>query len=211
MGRAGRRSGRRPGNQDTRTTILTAASEVFAERGYDAASIRQIATKASVDPALVHHYFGTKEQLFYATVRPPIDPEELVPKLVEGDPNQLGERIINTLLSVWEHPVSGPRFEALLKSAFANRVSARLVKEFFTVQIMRRVGKAIDGIVDPSEVPFRSNLVATQIFGLAAVRYILKFEPLASASREEIVAAIAPNIQRYLTGDVSVELPTQSR
>lgn len=206
MGRPGRRLGRRPGKQDTRTTILTAASEVFAERGYDAASIRQIAMKAGVDPALVHHYFGTKEQLFFATVQPPIDPEELIPKLVEGDPNHLGERIVTTLLSVWENPITGPRFEALLRSAFANRISARLVREFFTVQIMRRVGRAIGEVIDPAEVPFRSNLVATQIFGLAAVRYILKFEPLASADRETVIAAVAPNIQRYLTGDVSAEL-----
>ncbi|MPZ25871.1 MAG: TetR family transcriptional regulator [Micromonosporaceae bacterium] len=198
-----RRTGRRPGKQDTREVILAAAREAFADRGYDGASIRAIATSAGVDPALVHHYFGTKEQLFLATVQPPVDPAELIPKLVAGGVDGLGRRLLETFLSVWEHPVTGPAFEALLRRAFANRVSARLVREFFAVQVIRRAMQSLGGAIDPAEVPLRATLAASQLFGLAVTRYVLRFEPLASAPRETVVAAVAPNLQRYFTGELS--------
>jgi AcrR family transcriptional regulator len=199
-----RRTGRRPGKQDTREVILAAAREVFAERGYDGASIRAIATGAGVDPALVHHYFGTKEQLFTATVQAPIDPAELIPKIVAGGTvDTLGQRLVETFLSVWEHPVSGPAFEALLRGAMANRISARLMREFFAVQVLRRALRNLGTIIDPAEIPLRANLVASQLFGLATIRYVLKFEPLASTARETVIAAVAPNLQRYLTGELA--------
>jgi AcrR family transcriptional regulator len=200
-----RRTGRRPGKQDTREVILAAAREVFAERGYDGASIRAIATGAGVDPALVHHYFGTKEQLFVATVKPPINPAELIPKIIaDGTVDGLATRLLETFLSVWEHPVSGPAFEALLRGAFANRLSARLMREFFAVQVLRRALHNLGTVIDPAEVPLRATLVASQLFGLATVRYVLKFEPLASAPRETVIAAVAPNLQRYLTGELAL-------
>ena len=198
-----RRVGRRPGRQDTRGAILTAARDVFAERGYDGASIRQIATGAGVDPALVHHYFGTKEQLFLAVVQPPINPAELIPQIVAGDPALLGERLVGAFLSVLENPVTGPAFEALLRGAFANRLAGKLIKEFFAVQIIRRVVRELDTVVDAAEVPLRANLAASQMLGLAATRYILKFEPLASAPHEAVISAVAPTLQRYLTGDIT--------
>jgi AcrR family transcriptional regulator len=207
-----RRTGRRPGKQDTREAILAAAREAFAERGYDGASIRAIATSAGVDPALVHHYFGTKEQLFNATVQAPINPSELIPKIIAGGTlDTMGERMVETFLSVWEHPVSGPAFEALLRGAMANRLSARLIREFFAVQILRRAMQNLATVVDPAEIPLRATLIASQMFGLAIIRYVLKFEPLASAPRETVVAAVAPNLQRYLTGELATVAPGQPR
>jgi len=197
-----RRTGRRPGKQDTRAAILAAAREAFAERGYEGASIRQIATSAGVDPALVHHYFGTKEQLFTATVQPPVDIAEVFPKLFEGELDTLAERLLTMFMSIWDHPVSGPAFEALLRNALTNRISARLIREFFTVQIQRRAVARLAGIIDPAEARLRATLVASQLFGLAVVRYVLKFEPLASAPRETVIATVGPTIQRYLTGDL---------
>lgn len=197
-----RKVGRRPGRQDTRGTILGAAREVFAERGYDGASIRQVATEAGVDPALIHHYFGTKEQLFLAVVQPPVNPAELVPKIVTGDPDRLGERLIGTFLSVFENPSTGPAFEALLRGAFANRLSSTLIREFFAVQIIRRVVRELGDLVDVAELPLRANLAASQLLGLAATRYIIKFQPIASVPREALIAAVAPTVQRYLTGDI---------
>ncbi|HEX2355964.1 MAG TPA: TetR family transcriptional regulator [Micromonosporaceae bacterium] len=198
-----RRTGRRPGNPDTREAILAAAREAFAERGFDGASIRAIATSAEVDPALVHHYFGTKEQLFVETVRPPIDPAEMLPKIFAGgDLDGLGARLVTAFLAVWEHPVSGPAFEALVRSAVSNKLSGRLIREFFAVQILRRVIRELRTDVDPAEIPMRATLVASQLFGLAVIRYILKFEPLASAPVSAVVTAAAPNVQRYLTGDL---------
>ncbi|HEX6336052.1 MAG TPA: TetR family transcriptional regulator [Jiangellaceae bacterium] len=197
-----RRVGRRPGRQDTRGAILNAARDVFAERGYDGASIRLIATGAGVDPALVHHYFGTKEQLFLAVVQPPVSPAELVPKIVTGDPERLGERLIETFLSVFESPATGPAFEALIRGAFANRLSSTLIREFFAVQVIRRVVRELGDLVDVAELPLRANLAASQMLGLVATRYIIKFQPIASVSREAVIAAVAPTVQRYLTGDI---------
>ncbi|HEX6327719.1 MAG TPA: TetR family transcriptional regulator [Jiangellaceae bacterium] len=198
-----RRVGRRPGRQDTRGGIVAAALEVFAERGYDGASIRQIAASAGVDPALVHHYFGTKEQLFLAVVQPPVNPADLVPRIVAGDPAKLGERLVTTFISMFESPVTAPAFEALLRGAFANRLSGKLIREFFAVQILRRVVRELDAVVDAAELPLRANLAASQLLGLAATRYILKFEPIATVPRETVIAAVAPTLQRYLTGDIA--------
>jgi AcrR family transcriptional regulator len=199
-----RRTGRRPGKQDTRETILASARETFAELGYDGASIRQIAAAAAVDPALVHHYFGTKEQLFLAVVQPPIDPAVLLPRIFAGGVDGLAERIVATFLSVWEGPTSGPAFRSLLRGAVSHQLTGRLVREFFATQIVRRVIPEMAADIDPEEAPLRASLVASQLFGLAVTRYILEFEPLASTPAETVVAAVAPNIQRYLTGDLTL-------
>src|SRR5258706_15310717 len=98
------RTGRRPGNQDTREAILAAARRAFSERGFDGASIRAIATSAGVDPALVHHYFGSKDQLFVATMQLPIDPSQFLPKVFEGGIDGVGERLVRTFLQLWDSP-----------------------------------------------------------------------------------------------------------
>jgi AcrR family transcriptional regulator len=195
-----RRTGRRPGKQDTREAILTAARATFAERGFDAASIRTIASAAGVDPALVHHYFGTKEELFRATVAIPFDPAELVPAVLAGGAAGVGERMVRTVLSVWDSPVGGAA-AALLRSAMSNEWTARLLREFLATQVLRRV---LDHLgLDPAERALRGSLVATQIAGLAMMRYVIRLEPVASAEPETLVAAIGPTVQRYLTGDLA--------
>jgi AcrR family transcriptional regulator len=190
------RTGRRPGNQDTREAILAAARQAFADRGYDGASIRHIATSAGVDPALVHHYFGAKDRLFLATMQAPIDPAKVLPQVLAGGVDGLGERIVRMFLSVWDSP-AGTTAAALLRSAVSHDWSARMLREFLTTQIMRRAMKTLD--LDPAEAPLRASLVASQMMGLAMARYILKVEPLTSASPDVVVAAVAPTIQRYLT------------
>ncbi|WP_041832084.1 TetR/AcrR family transcriptional regulator [Actinoplanes sp. N902-109] len=194
-----RRSGRRPGNQDTKQAILAAARTVFADRGFDKASIRAIATQAEVDPALVHHYFGTKEKLFLACMDLPINPAELIPQAIEGPRESAGERLVRLVLSVWDSP-HGSVAVAMLRSAMSNEWTARLMREFVVTQILRR---AIAGLgIDAKEAPMRTALVATQIAGMAVVRYVLKVEPVASAPAEHLVAAVGPSVQRYLTGDL---------
>jgi AcrR family transcriptional regulator len=190
------RTGRRPGNQDTREAILAAARRAFAEKGFDGASIRYIATGAGVDPALVHHYFGPKDQLFLAAMRAPIDPTKFLPQLTQGGVDGFGERLIRTFLSIWDSP-AGAAAAALVRSAVQHEWTARLLREFLTTQILRRALSQLN--LDPTEAPMRTNLVASQMIGLAMARYIVKLEPLASASPDEIVTAVAPTIQRYLT------------
>jgi AcrR family transcriptional regulator len=192
------RTGRRPGNQDTRQKILTSAREAFAERGYDQASIRMIAASAGVDPALVHHYFGTKDQLFLATIEIPMDPADLVPHVLGGGIDEVPERLVSTFLSVWDHPVTGSAAIAVMRSGLQHDWSARLLREFLTTQVLRRLLGQLD--IDPREAPMRGSLIASQMIGMAMIRYLLKVEPLASAAPETVVAAIAPTIKRYLTG-----------
>jgi AcrR family transcriptional regulator len=198
------RTGRRPGNQDTREAILDAAREAFADRGYDRASIRAIATGAGVDPALVHHYFGTKEQLFLAAMQSPINPAEILPRILAGDREHLGERIVRTLLQIWDSPAGGAA-AAMVRSAVTNETMAKMLREFVINRIIKRA--LADAVVDPAEVTLRGTLVASQIAGLIMVRYLIKVEPLASAPAETIVRAVGPTIQRYLTGDVSEVTP----
>src|ERR671916_492965 len=110
---------------------------MFAERGFDGASIRAIATEAKVDPALVHHYFGTKDKLFLASMNAPLDPAELIPKALAGPREEAGERLVRTVLSVWDSP-AGSAAVALLRSAMSNEWTARLMREFVVTQVLRR-------------------------------------------------------------------------
>jgi len=191
------RTGRRPGRQDTKEAILAAAREAFAEKGFDGASIRYIATSAGVDPALVHHYFGTKDQLFLAAMNIPMDPGKIIPQLAASGMDGLGERLVRTFVGIWDSPVGGSAGVALLRSAVRHEFAARMLREFITTQIMRRVLSNLP--LDPAEVPTRASLVASQILGLAAMRYVIKLEPLASAAPEAVAAAIGPTIQRYIS------------
>jgi AcrR family transcriptional regulator len=194
-----RRSGRRPGNQDTKQSILESARAVFAETGYDKASIRAIAAAAGVDPALIHHYFGTKEKLFLATMNSPIDPAAVIPEAMAGPREQAGERLVALVLSIWDSP-AGSAAVALMRSAMSNEWTARLMREFVVTQVLRHALAELD--INEKEAPTRAALVATQIGGLALVRYVLKVEPLASAPPEQLVAAIGPSVQRYLLDDL---------
>jgi len=197
-----RQRGRRPGRQNTREAVLQAARLAFAEAGYDRASVRQIAAAAGVDTALVHHYFGTKEQLFQAAVEFPVDLPTTLARVADGPVGGLGQRLVDTFLEAWEHPVSGPALEALIRGALAHRVYGRLIREFFAVHIVRSVGVRLEGVVPADEVPIRANFVASQLFGLAVVRYLLRFEPMASLPRDAVATTVAPTIQRYLTEEI---------
>jgi len=181
--------------------VLAAARAAFAERGYDGTSIRSIAAAAGVDPALVHHYFGTKDALFLAAVQAPADPDEFLPEVLAAPPDQLGAAVVRTVLRVWDGP-GRPAVLALVRSAVTHEWSARLVREFVLSRIIRRVVGSLEMPLEEREA--RGALVASQIAGLVVTRYVLRLEPLASAPAEEVVAAVAPTVQRYLTGEVAL-------
>ena len=181
--------------------MLAAARAAFAERGFDGATIRGIATAAGVDPALVHHYFGSKDQLFLAAIEAPADPAELLPELLAGGPDRLGEGVVRTLLTVWDGPGQAAGL-ALVRSAIGNEWGARLLREFLSTQVLRRVIRSLDH--PPAEAELRAALAASQLVGLVVGRYVLTIEPLASAAPEWLVAAVGPTVQRYLTGEVAL-------
>ena len=193
------RTGRRPGDSGTRAAILEAARDSFAERGFDRTTIRGVAAEAGVDPALVHHYFGAKDDLFAAAMELPFNPAEVLPKVLSGGVDGLGERIVRLFFSVWE-PEEGRRpLQALIRAATSNERAAETIRQFFQHAVITRVAQSLGS----PDAELRASLVGAQIAGLAMARYILRLEPIASTDPETVVAAVAPTLQRYLTGDIS--------
>ena len=193
-GTPGRRPGRRAGPTESRADILGAARGLFAERGYDGATIRAIAQEAGVDAALVHHFFGTKEQVFVAAMELPFQPADLLPQLVGGPREQVGERFVRVFLALWRDPERRAPVLALLRSATTNEQAAEMIRQFVTEALLTRLAGALD------ISPLRVTAAASQLVGLAMLRYLVGVEPLASADEEEIVHLVAPTIQRYLDG-----------
>ncbi|KQY50192.1 MULTISPECIES: TetR family transcriptional regulator [unclassified Nocardioides] len=192
-----RRAGRRPGSPDTRAAILDAARQLFGTRGFAGTSVRAIAQSAGVDPALVHHYFGTKDALFLAALRFPVDPRVLLAPAIAEGPKGAGERMLRVFLSVWDDPALQLPLLGLVRS-IAEPDGQVLLREGFLKVVIGPVGVAL-GIDEPER---RMPLVASQVLGLIMVRYLLKVEPLASMSPDEVVAIYAPTLQRYLTGEL---------
>jgi AcrR family transcriptional regulator len=173
---------------------LAAARDLFAERGYDRASIRAIARVADVDPALVHHFFGTKEALFIAAVQFPINPAEVLPYVLGGSQAEIGERMVRTFLREWGKAEARGSLVSLMRSAMTNEQAAELLRQFVSSAIIARVGEFLD-------VPLlRMETAVSQMIGVAFLRYVLKVEPIASASEDELVELLAPTLQRYFDG-----------
>jgi AcrR family transcriptional regulator len=193
-----KRRGRRAAGEDTRAALIAAAREVFVEKGYDGATVRAIAAKAGVDAAMVNHWFGGKEGLFAQSVlQLPFDPAEILKRLLDGPVEQAGERIIRTFVTVWD-ATGGGTFAALIRSVTSHQEVANALKSFFVNAIFKNLLTEIGA----EQRELRATLCATQMVGLGIVRYVVHFEPLASADMETLVKAIAPNLQRYLTGDL---------
>ncbi len=193
-----KRPGRPPGTSDTRERILNSARELFARNGIDKTSIRAIAADAGVDPALVHHYFGTKTQLFAAAIHIPIDPMAVIGPLREIPVERIGYVLPTILLPLWDSEL-GKGFIATLRSILAgNDVS--LVRSFLQEVIAAEVGSRVDS--PPGTGRIRVQYVASQLVGVVMARYILELDPFRSLPVEQIAETIGPNLQRYLTGDL---------
>ncbi|HWM16156.1 MAG TPA: TetR family transcriptional regulator [Microbacterium sp.] len=192
-----RRRGRpKAGESDAQERIVAAAIDEFGELGYDGTTMRGIAARAGVDSALVHHYFGTKADLFAQTVGAPMRPDIDIPALLEGPDDGLGERIVRYILEAWEHPEIRKRGVMLLRSGIGNRLTTPLVAAFLQRELLGRIAARIDA----PDAAFRASLVASQIAGLLIARYVLQLPTLAAASVDEIVEQVGPTVQRYLLG-----------
>jgi len=195
--RAGR-SGRRRGQSGAKETILAAARTRFAENGFDKTSIRSIATDAGVDPALVHHYFGTKQNLFAAVVELPVDPEVVLTVIDSVPVDELGAAIVRTIASIWDSP-AGPAAVAAMRSLLAG-ADPTLVRTFLLEIVLERVRARI--ATDTDDGRARVALAASQLVGIMVARKIVGVEPLASMPLEQLVTAVGPTLQRYLTGEI---------
>jgi AcrR family transcriptional regulator len=189
--------GRRRGSPDTRSAILAAARSSFAAHGFGGATIRSIATAAGVDAALVHHYFGSKDELFLAALEVPVDPRQLMGPVIAGPIEEAAERFLGIFLSVWDDPEIQPSLLAVARGVMDPSAN-RLLSEGFLPVVIQPIGVAL-GIDRPEH---RMPLVASQVIGLILMRYVLQAEPLASMPSDVVVATYAPTIQRYLTGDL---------
>ncbi|TCP47960.1 TetR family transcriptional regulator [Tamaricihabitans halophyticus] len=187
-------AGRRPGNSNTREAVLAAARNQFSAKGYQGATIRGIAAEAGVNAAMVHHFFGSKEAVFGAALRVPVDPQRVVGTILDGPREQIGERLARMFLGFWQDTETRAPFLALLRSVTSDDRTAALFKEFVGEAVFSRVSEALG-------VPrLRLNLAMTQMVGLAIGRFVIGVEPLREADTEEVVELVAPVIQYYLTG-----------
>ncbi|MBA2389702.1 MAG: TetR/AcrR family transcriptional regulator [Geodermatophilaceae bacterium] len=199
------RTGRRPGNADTRQAILDVARTQFAELGYEGVSLRGIARAAGVDAALVHHYFDGKSGLFAEVMQLPLDPAVALPGVLDGDVEQLGERLLRFFLALWESPETGPRMRAAIRTALSSEEASTRLGHFVVQEILGRLATRLGS----DQAMTRATLTGTQLIGLAVARYLVQADPLIRMSVEEIVAAVAPTLQGYLTGDLAEVLAAE--
>ena len=194
---AARQRGRRPGGPDTRAAIVDAARSSFAANGYDKASLRGIARDAGVDPALVHHYFDGKAALFAETMAVPVNPSELIERVLDGDRERLGWRLVDTFLTVWEPPERRDGLVALVRSSLTSEEAARMLREFLGREVFGRIASST-GAADPQ---LSGSLAASQMIGLVIARYVVRVPGVATASRAELIDRLGPVLQGYLVDE----------
>jgi AcrR family transcriptional regulator len=193
-----RRPGRPTGPSDTRERILVSARELFSQNGIGKTSIRAIAADAGVDPALVHHYFGTKEQLFAAAINIPFDPTKILGPLRTAPVEELGRLLPSLVLPLWDSEI-GAGLIATLRSAMAGD-QINIFRSFLRDVVVTELAARVDEPKGSGVI--RAEFVATQILGVAMARHIFELEPFTSLPIEQIVETIAPNLQHYLTGEL---------
>ena len=197
----GARKRGRPKGSTTGTTkaaILRAASKEFSHAGYEAASLRSVARRAGVDPALVHHYFKDKDDLFVQAMHIPVNPGEIIAQAATAPLEQMGEALVRALLTTWRKPAFRTAATAMMRGLISSSSATKILRPFLQKEIFSRLGSRLP---EDSAEP-RVALVASQIIGLIVARYIIDLEPLASMDDEQVIELVAPTIQRYLTGEL---------
>lgn len=195
-GSMARTRGRRPGGLDTRSAIVVEARRQFGEAGYAPTTLRGIAAGAGVDPRLVLHYFGSKRGLFLEAVELPVDASVVVSRALRGDSGTVGERVADLVLSVLDDPASRQVLMGILRSAVTDPEAAELVRDLLSERLLLPIAREV--AADHPEL--RAALVASQFVGLALARHVVGLGPLASASREALIAGLAPALTHYLEG-----------
>jgi len=191
--------GRRPlGSPDARRAVLDAARELFAELGFERTTMRAVAARAAVDPALIYHYFGDKDGLLFAALQPPVDEATVFAGLSDAA-DRAGEELVRRLISLWEErPEIREQMAAILRTGLSHDRASQLLRDILSSFILAALGDVLAG--DRREL--RVALIGSHIGGLMLARYILKVPGAAAASPEDLVQAVGPTVQRYLTGDL---------
>jgi AcrR family transcriptional regulator len=194
------RTGRRAGSSGTREAILSSARHLFADRGYEGASLRAIGAHAGVDAALVIHFFGTKAKLLSASVRWPFDPDAELARMLADGPERTGESLARLFVSTWDELGERNPIITLLRSATTEPAAAAITREFLTTRLL---GPLLRQLASDS-ADLRADLIASQLIGLGIARHVFRLDPLANTSAELVVACAGPTLQRYLTGALPV-------
>jgi AcrR family transcriptional regulator len=194
-----KKAGRRPGRSVTREAILAAARKQFAELGFDRTTMRSVAAEADVDPALVSHYFGSKQQLFLEVVELPFDPAAVLPGLLAGDRRKVGERLARLFMSVLDDPDARNRWIGMIRAAASEPAAAKMLREILTQRVFVPLAETL-GVEDAQ---LRATLVGSQIVGLVMARHVVGVEPLAYLPSEDVARVIGPTLQRYLAQPLS--------
>ena len=189
------RTGRRPGGEDTKGMILAAAQAEFGAKGYHQATIRGIAAGAGVDPALIHHYFGTKDDLFAASIDLPLRPADIAETILAGGLDSAGRNITTLFFTVWENPKTRDPLMAILRGAFSTEQGAAVLREFFGTAMLGRVAPQIGR----PDAELRASLAVSHLIGVAVLRYVVGFPALTNIPVEQLVDTLAPRIQAYFT------------
>src|SRR5215469_8689469 len=188
------RTGRRPGTPATRDVILAVARRQFATRGYDATSLRAIAGEAKVDPALLIHYFRSKEGLFVAATGLPAGMPEMFGSLATLPIPEAAEALIRMYLKTIDSDKSRNALLALVRSAVSNDQAAAMFREFVTAALLNTIAR----LTGHPDAHLRASLIAAQLVGIAMLRHVIRLEPIAKASPDQIVTLVAPVIEHYL-------------
>ena len=193
MNKRGR--GRPAGPTTARADILAAARRGFLERGYAGVTMRAVATEAGVDPALISYHFGSKSGLFGASMGLAANPPEVLAAVLAGPPESLAERLLAAVLDVWDHPEHGLALHRLVEGALSDPEIARLFREMLHHEMVGRIVDHLGG----RDAARRASAAAVQLAGLVFLRYLLRAEPLASASRDELVRELTPPLRLALS------------
>ena len=188
------RIGRPRGKTGTRDVILAVARRRFADAGYDRTSARDVAAAAGVNPAMIRHYFGSKAELFRATMGWPFEPADIVRRVTECGRGEIGERLTRVFFEAWEEPESRAPLLAILRGAATHDESAHLVRQFIQGQVYAQIAASL---AEP-DAELRIDLAMGQLLGIAYLRHILQVEPIASTTMEDLIRRIAPVISGHL-------------
>jgi AcrR family transcriptional regulator len=188
-----KRTGRRAGGSDTREQIAAAARGLFADVGYERATFRAIATAAGVDPALVVHFFGSKEELFRQVMLLPPALADALEHLADGPREGVGRRLAELVIGALENPASRAVVIGRIRCASSHPEAAALVREMVARDLVR-----LTSSLDVDRPEERAVLVGVQVVGITQVRYVVRVEPLASMSAREVIELVAPTLQHYL-------------
>lgn len=195
MTKPSKHTGRRPGKTDTHQSILGSAQKLFAEVGYDKATIRAIAEDAHVDPALISHYFGTKQELFLASMLPIYKGSELLSEAMLSTEDEIEQKLAGLFVQLTQDKETLKILIGMIRSATTDEKAAEMVKEFVETKLVKPMSLLLTG----DNPDLRASLIGSHMIGIIITKYIVKAEPLASASSSDIAAQIGPAIEKYMT------------